>query len=777
MEDEHCHIKKGFFYHKKKISIKIHVLIFSYCVNIFIFENSINAQWIQLNGPFGGHINVLTSIQSAEGEDGAVLFVGTEGAGIYRSTNKGVDWIEVNNGLSNLFVRVFATTMNTDSSINLFAGTDWGVFLSKNNGLSWEEVNIGLTDNYICAFAVTRNNDGSSNLFAGTKRSGICLSINNGKSWIAVNNGLSSPEISTLTAVNHVNGSSDVYATAYNIIFHSTNNGVIWTVLNDTLGMNSFGCLVAYPDSSGGSILYAGSYGQFFYSTDSGVHWIEKSSGLPNGRVKAIIQQSNTLVNSNLIVGTERGIYKSTNDNSNWTYASNGIIDREIQTLLELPIGKYQYSTLFAGSYGSGVYVSTDDGVNWTASNNGINNCSITSLMTIPRSSNGMFIVAGTTGGVFLSPDGGKNWSSIHNDIQTPIIYCLAVDTNNDGSLIFFVGGSQFLKMSSDTGTSWKSITPSYFYGIVHAIQIAQNTAGHRKYFLGASDGFYFSIDTGKTWTQIWLPFASYNIGHLIAVPNSPSGTTLIAGTSQGIYRSIDEGINWDWSSYGMNYTAILSLASCFNRLTGLEIYTGTGVGGVYVSNDNAKNWIQVKRESSSLPVNALFKSGRKLFAGTSNGLLLSEDNNNWTDITGEITNKDIRKLTIGTDELGDTIIFVGTHGGGIWQRFLSEITGIEMNKNDIPNTFTLFQNYPNPFNPTTTIKYQIPHLTNIKLQIFDLLGREVITLTNEQKQPGVYSAQWDGTDNNGNTISSGVYFCRLQTANFQKCIKLLLLK
>jgi hypothetical protein len=97
-----------------------------------------------------------------------------------------------------------------------------------------------------------------------------------------------------------------------------------------------------------------------------------------------------------------------------------------------------------------------------------------------------------------------------------------------------------------------------------------------------------------------------------------------------------------------------------------------------------------------------------------------------------------------------------------------------------MPSGFALFQNYPNPFNPETKIKFQIPTSSDVVLQVFDVLGREVKTLVNERLQPGSYETTFDGKD-----LSSGVYLYRLQAGSawtgsarrFVETKKLLLLR
>ncbi|PJA99984.1 MAG: hypothetical protein CO127_09500 [Ignavibacteria bacterium CG_4_9_14_3_um_filter_36_18] len=104
----------------------------------------------------------------------------------------------------------------------------------------------------------------------------------------------------------------------------------------------------------------------------------------------------------------------------------------------------------------------------------------------------------------------------------------------------------------------------------------------------------------------------------------------------------------------------------------------------------------------------------------------------------------------------------------------------IEVEITNIPFEFSLEQNFPNPFNPTTKIRYRIPFIQthssasvqNVLLKIYDLLGNEVATLVNENKAPGVYEIEF-----NGSKLTSGVYFYRLQAGKFNAVKKLVLMK
>jgi hypothetical protein len=94
-----------------------------------------------------------------------------------------------------------------------------------------------------------------------------------------------------------------------------------------------------------------------------------------------------------------------------------------------------------------------------------------------------------------------------------------------------------------------------------------------------------------------------------------------------------------------------------------------------------------------------------------------------------------------------------------------------------LPNSITLSQNYPNPFNPTTTIAYALPENSRVLIQIFNVLGQSVRTLVNEEKSAGRYAAVWDGKDNDGRTIGSGIYLYRITAGSSSQTRKMLLLK
>jgi len=98
--------------------------------------------------------------------------------------------------------------------------------------------------------------------------------------------------------------------------------------------------------------------------------------------------------------------------------------------------------------------------------------------------------------------------------------------------------------------------------------------------------------------------------------------------------------------------------------------------------------------------------------------------------------------------------------------------TSIKKN-NSLPTSFKLNQNYPNPFNPSTTVKYQLPTNSHVNLTIYNIRGEKVATLQNSYQTAGYHQILWNGNDEIGQKVSSGVYFLRMQTKDFVKTISM----
>ena len=100
------------------------------------------------------------------------------------------------------------------------------------------------------------------------------------------------------------------------------------------------------------------------------------------------------------------------------------------------------------------------------------------------------------------------------------------------------------------------------------------------------------------------------------------------------------------------------------------------------------------------------------------------------------------------------------------------------MSLQTLPAAFSLANNFPNPFNPATTIQYALPQAADVELTVYNVLGQPVRTLVAEHQNAGRYVVEWDATNDSGHSLSSGMYFYRLQAGGeFHEVKKMLLLK
>ena len=133
----------------------------------------------------------------------------------------------------------------------------------------------------------------------------------------------------------------------------------------------------------------------------------------------------------------------------------------------------------------------------------------------------------------------------------------------------------------------------------------------------------------------------------------------------------------------------------------------------------------------------------------------------------------------------GETLSFVegGNNAGERWKAGTPEAdnaaviqTAIEPAPGEVPTRFQLGRNFPNPFNPSTTIPYEIDRGGHVTLSIYDLLGKEVVDLVNEEQPSGVYRFAWDGHNGRGRVVATGLYVYRLTLGGEQSQVNVMTL-
>jgi hypothetical protein len=236
-------------------------------------------------------------------------------------------------------------------------------------------------------------------------------------------------------------------------------------------------------------------------------------------------------------------------------------------------------------------------------------------------------------------------------------------------------------------------------------------------------------------------------------------------GNHTYLYRSTNNGDNWQLTTFPL--ISVNSIA-----INGNIVYAGTQNNGVYISTNSGESWSQTSLTGQS--VSSIVLAGDYVIAGsTAAGIFISYDNGaSWVQ-----KNEGLPNLGAGPLFVSGDYIYSGISGRGIWKRPLSEILALHHISSEIPGEYRLFQNYPNPFNPVTKIRFDIPSTGSdddghVLLSIFDISGRVVSTIVNQQLQPGSYEAEWDASQ-----FASGIYFYRLTTNHYASSKKMVLVK
>jgi hypothetical protein len=174
-------------------------------------------------------------------------------------------------------------------------------------------------------------------------------------------------------------------------------------------------------------------------------------------------------------------------------------------------------------------------------------------------------------------------------------------------------------------------------------------------------------------------------------------------------------------------------------------------------------------------------------------------DETKWSNMTGGVNDESVINANVSTYTgigpvdiaAGDSISFgiaalaansiyeleyVASEIRNFWDTHFPEELGNE-GEVAFPQVYALHQNYPNPFNPVTSIRYDIPEAANVRVDVYSLLGQKVKTLASGTHQPGFYAVQWNGTNDLGHPVASGMYICRINTDQFNAVKKLILMK
>lgn len=382
-----------------------------------------------------------------------------------------------------------------------------------------------------------------------------------------------------------------------------------------------------------------------------------------------------------------------------------------------------------------------------------------------------------------------------------------------DGSDVY-VGTDNVVYYSNDYGKNWQ---PSSILDEQNDVTFISSVVSYKGEIYAGTYiyGVYRSTDKGESW--IHLDQGLFGAGGQTIIDLVVRGDSIYAGTAgAGIFvMDLNNPATWIHYSEGLYFEFSYNINSL--KLIDNVIYAGAGGNGTFYKNDGTSSlWQEVKfgdLQGQPLIMYDIIKLNSEFFISATYGIFKSKDGVNWNYINpgvGFIWSSNFavygQKIYVHLSKgSGRTFLFESSDYGANWN-FLEQQDGNEIynitivdNKlfagkfyglwyldltttsvddNIIPGDYILHQNYPNPFNPATVIRYKIPQNGHVTLKVFDVLGREVATLVNEEKLPGDYEVTFDaGHSGQGRGIASGVYFYTLKAGNYSSTKKLILMK
>jgi len=364
--------------------------------------------------------------------------------------------------------------------------------------------------------------------------------------------------------------------------------------------------------------------------------------------------------------------------------------------------------------------------------------------------STGNMFLGTRNNGIFLSNDFGESWVQRDSSLKLSFKSSFAINANND----LYVCSAEGLFCSKNQGESWENVFNKIW---VNCVIISNEGI----IFIGTDDLVYFSIDNGLSWQHSKNGFEDRQISTIWSLHFDQNGN-LWAGTQCGLYRSEDNGLNWSFIE-SFDCGDILSFAEKDDG----TIYLGGAdrFRGIYRSQDEGAIWEQVFDQPTEVFSIVINQTGHVYANSNTKGVFRTINDSVWEEFNNGLSEYGGYKLALGLN--GD--LYAATYNK--LYRFSPSVSNLKENKLK-PTSKLLNQNYPNPFNPTTVINYELRINSDVKLIIYDVLGREIETLVNKIQQVGKHKVTF-----NASNLASGVYYYKLKTGDFEKTRKMLLLR
>ena len=687
------------------------VLIF---VFLFTISFQINAQW-EWHSP-SPQGNILNDVVMLNPD--TIICVGEFGT-ILKTTDSGQNWNIQNRITENELHKIFFL----DSKNGWIVGAVGQTLKTTDGGETWDLKNPPTSLN-LYDIEFTSINKG----FVVGENGYIAKTTNGGESWQTL--ALTQKTLFSLQFTDSLN--------AWAIgdgISRTTNGGVSWFDADPNLAMYYESVFFVNKDTGWISTVE----GKILGTTNAGNYWeiIKPDSAIWHySKIQFINNVKGWICSAQNIVNTNDG-------GSTW----NSVFFPDAITLYSLSFID-QINGFAVGLYGE-IYKTTDGGVNWKKKFDRVPFFTANSCFFLKPEVG--FI--GTDGGeIIKTTNAGEDWQMIYdnNDFKFWDIFFL-----ND-SLGWASGYPSVILRTTDGGNSWVR-TYNYFNYYINSIRFTSDSIGWACNHM--SGEILYSNDGGLNWVKKILPVNKY----FTKIFFTSIDTAYLMGEEGNILKTTNGGDTWVSRNIitGQGINDIYFTDSNHGWAVGYQFIAKTTNGGI--------NW-------TTTPIT--FMAGTCYMINELKGWIIGEEGemiytldggNDWN-LSYQMTNNGLRDL-----------FFIGNDGwivggwGTIFHSTNSGVTFIEEENNlTHPKDFLLQQNFPNPFNPSTTIQYAISSTQFVTLKVYDLLGREVVTLVNEEKLTGTYNVEFGVKSLE---LSSGIYFYKLQAGDFVETKKMILLK
>lgn len=684
---------------------------------------NVNGQWISTKGPFGGSVNCIAVSDTS-------MFIGTgnnvQYGGVFISSDNYSKWELISNSLpADLIV---TSIIISDHNI-LISTENEGIFYTNNLGNTWISKNNGLPVFVRINKLAVRD----SVIYAFTNGNNVYSSVDMGDNWLPFDNGM------------EIGLSLNAAVVDSNIIYTATNNGRIYKNIKssniwikDSINYNQ--PFTVNDLAVKNNFLYAATSIGVFKSNTQNFAWNLINEGLlANTSVFDIYT-----ADSALIAATNNGVYIRKYTDTLWQLRKNGLPDTKINTIFK------RGAFIYAGTDETGIYYTTNNGINWYPANTGLCNSTVYSI-----EANSDFLYSGAANGLSVYDFNLNKWSNTTNEIPFDGVLSLACKNNR----VFAGTTKSGVYFSSNNGTNWSKISGNYLL----SDGVASLAYNGDKLF-AAEENVIITNDAGNTWTTAADLSGSY-CETIIADSNM-----IFAGSYFGdLYKSDDNGITWSKiSAFGRK---LLSMAKKSDNLyVGCEFKNLNDTCRLFYSPDNGISWQDKKLGSLLyLEIRAIAVAANKIFVGlgldynvlNNTFLLYSEDNgNSWNNYTDNLPRININSLKINGNYL-----YAATEGKGIWKRPLSDFVGISENS-EIVSTVSVF---PNPLADNMHFSYELKKDAKVKLNIFDIAGRLVNTLIDENQTAGKQQLDFDASN-----LNAGIYYYQLIVGDYISSGKLI---